>query len=164
MTFFVQISHVTKPWVELMISCGKIYFSGKYRILIIQPIYMMLILVSVVTSDWVHEEDTPADVHHTIVMKQGAFLAIDSFVRSLYPSSKKSKLVASASAQFLPALLGMTQRLSKTASSRMKQIGATKRRCWVQERQSTSCSVSWSCVYLLLWGLSRHGACHRYQQ
>ena len=69
-------------------------------------LYMMPILVSVVTSDWVQKEDTSADVHHTIVMKQGAFLAIDSFVRFLYPSSKKSKLAASAWAQFLPALLG----------------------------------------------------------
>lgn len=62
-------------------------------------------------------DDSLMTMRRTIVMQQGALIAIESFARSLYPSSDNSKLSASAAAAFLPALTSVTRLLDRTASS-----------------------------------------------
>ena len=62
-------------------------------------------------------EDSLASVRHTIIMQQGALNAIESFVRSLYPSTDKGKLATNAASVFLPALSSVTNLLNNTASA-----------------------------------------------
>jgi len=68
-------------------------------------------------------EDSVSSIRRTIVMKQGALIAIESFVRSLYPLAENGKLAANAAAVFLPALASVTKLLDNTASSWIKANG-----------------------------------------
>ena len=62
-------------------------------------------------------DDSLATKRRTIVMQQGALIAIESFARSLYPSSENSQISASAAAAFLPALTSVTRLLDRTVHS-----------------------------------------------
>ncbi|KAL7543016.1 hypothetical protein ACHAXR_012507 [Thalassiosira sp. AJA248-18] len=79
--------------------------------------------VNVDRSTAADAEGTLALVRRTIVMQQGALIAIESFARSLYPSSETGKLAANAAAVFLPALASVTELLDNTASSWIKANG-----------------------------------------
>jgi len=68
-------------------------------------------------------EDSSGSIRRTIVMQQGALIAIESFVRALYPSTENGKLAANAAAVFLPALASVTKLLDNTASSWIKANG-----------------------------------------
>ena len=65
-------------------------------------------------------DDSLASIRRTIVMKQGALVALESFVRSLYPSSENNKQAANAAFVFVPALASVTKLLDKTASAWIK--------------------------------------------
>lgn len=64
--------------------------------------------------------DSLGSKRRIVVMQQGALIAIESFVRSLYPSNENGKLAANAAAVFLPALDSVTKLLDNTASSWIK--------------------------------------------
>ena len=69
------------------------------------------------------DEGSLANIRRRIVMKQGALIAIESFVRSLYPPTEKGKLAANAAAVFLPALACVTKLLDHTALSWIEANG-----------------------------------------
>ena len=62
-------------------------------------------------------------IRRFIVMKQGALIAIESFVRSLFPTTKNGKQMADAAAVFLPALDSITKFLEDTAATWNKTNG-----------------------------------------
>ena len=80
----------------------------------------LVALVDVDRSAAAIGEDSMAHVRRTIIMQQGALIAIECFVRSLYPTTDTGKLAANAAAAFLPALASITRLLDNTASSWMR--------------------------------------------
>ena len=80
----------------------------------------LVALVDVDRSAAASGEDSMAYVRRTIIMQQGALIAIECFVRSLYPTMDNGKLAANAAAAFLPALASITRLLDNTASSWMR--------------------------------------------
>ncbi|KAL7552811.1 hypothetical protein ACHAWF_016065 [Thalassiosira exigua] len=77
-------------------------------------------LVAQVTADRPKAEDgegSSALIRRTIIIQQGALIAIETFARSLYPSSESSKQAATAAAAFLPALSAVAKVLDSAASA-----------------------------------------------
>ena len=68
----------------------------------------------------ISDEASLISFRRTIVMQQGALIAIESFARSLYPSADDGKLATKAAEVFTPALTCITQLLGETASSWIK--------------------------------------------
>ena len=69
------------------------------------------------------DEGSLAPIRRKIITKQGALIAIESFVRSLYPSTEKGKLAANSAGVFLPALASVTKLLERTALSWIEANG-----------------------------------------
>lgn len=63
------------------------------------------------------DEDSLVSIRRTIVMQQGALIAIESFVRALYPQSENSQAVNAASGVFVPALTTIAHLVKTTATS-----------------------------------------------
>lgn len=68
----------------------------------------------------VDNEDGTIVIRRTIAMQQGALIAIESFARSLIPSSDENNLAAKVAKVFLPALARIAQLVKKTSSSWLK--------------------------------------------
>lgn len=62
-------------------------------------------LVTQLNPELSPEEDVSVATRKAIVKQQGALIAIESFVSSLYPNSEKSRVTNAASKVFLPALV-----------------------------------------------------------
>lgn len=75
----------------------------------------LLALIDV--DDTSTDDDSLAAIRRTIILQQGCLVAIECFVRSLYPITDNGKLAANAAAAFLPALASITSLLENTASS-----------------------------------------------
>lgn len=69
------------------------------------------------TRPKITDEASLVSYRRTIVMQQGALIAIESFARSLYPPSDDSKLAKKAADAFTPALTSVTRLLGEGASS-----------------------------------------------
>lgn len=74
-------------------------------------------LLALIDVDISTDDDSLAAIRRTIIMQQGCLVAIECFVRSLYPITDNGKLAENAAAAFLPALASITSLLVKTASS-----------------------------------------------
>ncbi len=77
----------------------------------------LVALVDVDRSAAASGDESLAHVRRTIIMQQGALIAIECFVRSLYPTTENGKLATNVAAVFLPALSSITRLLDNTASS-----------------------------------------------
>jgi hypothetical protein len=80
----------------------------------------LVALIDVDRSTAASGEDSLTYVRRTIIMQQGALIAIECFVRSLYPTTDNGKLATNAAAAFLPALASITRLLNNTALSWIK--------------------------------------------
>ena len=78
-------------------------------------------LVSLVTSDGAAGRESIAGTRRIITLKQGALMAIESFVRALYPSTDKSRLASTMASVFLPALSSLTKFMDETARGWIKE-------------------------------------------
>ena len=80
----------------------------------------LVALIDVDRSAAVSGDESLTYVRRAIIMQQGALIAIECFVRSLYPTTENGKLATNATAVILPALSSITRLLNNTASSWIK--------------------------------------------
>lgn len=110
------MTHINKRKILKILTdrVSEVSFDSAEAALFLDMVADLVAQVNLDPSKMVTDAD---GMRRTVVVRQGALIAIESFARSLCPPAKSGKSAASAASAFLPALAGVAKLLDDTASS-----------------------------------------------